>query len=175
MVRIIGPRIPFPNKAGLSAEQGAAAFREKLKAQQKYELGRFSGRGIEEVVRPAVPRKAYALLDRLIKARRAPGEEAESSIRWGQASDFRVEELKPPELPKRRFINIGGGGPDDPELDTPEEFLVVYRETSRSTHVTRVFNPENEQQFVDVEVIDDITLQRSSDGALIQLQLNNPN
>lgn len=128
---------------------------------------------LEPIVRPAVPAKAYALLDRLLSKRRAPGEETEASITWGQAAEFEVEELRPPEVPEVRGIRVVN--PDTGEEESPpDDRTITYTEVNRTTHVTRVTNPQDEIQYVDIEVIDDITFQRSSDGAYIRLVLNNP-
>jgi hypothetical protein len=138
-------------------------------------IRRASGFPLEAAVRPAVPAKAYALLERLLAKRRKPGEESEASITWGQASDFTVEELKPPELPKLRGIKVVNPDTGDVGEDPSAGLMLTYNEVSRSTHVTRITNPEDDQQYVDVEVIDSITFQRSSDGAYIRFVLDNPN
>ena len=43
---------------------------------------------------------------------------------------------------------------------------------SRKTHVKRITNPDDESQFIDVEVIDEITF-RGPNGQVVTLRLNN--
>lgn len=166
------------NEAGaarfITSRDAFSRFSGTQKAILQRTIDRVRGNGfpLEAAVRPAVPSKAYALLERLLAKRRAPGEESEASIIWGGQSDFTVAELKPPELPKLRGINIGGGDDDTP----PEEpaVTIVYQEVARTTHEFTVTNPEDPADFVVIEVIDDITFQRQSDGVFVQFILNNP-
>lgn len=111
----------------------------------------FRRTNFERVVRPSVIIESF-LKDRTPKPVEIPEQEAE--IRWGKASTFQWSSTNPP--------NTGGGGitvrPGDDEDD--EEIgsqTVEFEETARSIHVVRVSNPLDDQQYVDVERIDDIT------------------
>jgi hypothetical protein len=119
-------------------------------------MRQFGREPLEPVVRPFSDPKAFALLDRIIARRLRPGEEAEAAIQWGAASRWTIKDNVAPEQPSRTGVNIIDDDPDPPE-DVPDPVSeLVYTEQWREVHVVRVSNPEDAEQFVDVEVIDRI-------------------
>jgi len=133
-------------------------------------VAQFLARSIEPIVRPAVPDRAYRLLDRLKAKRPVSGELPEASVIWGGPSDFTVEELKVPEKPTGGGVNVIDDDDDEPD---DEPTTVDWIEIDRTVHVMRVFNKDDSEQYVDVEVIDDITFELPT-GVHVRMILNNP-
>ena len=103
---------------------------------------------MEQIVRPWVDVLSFSRL------REVPviEEEPEAFLRWGQAAEFLFDQ--------NTFRNTAGKYPgfrvNDP--DDPDE-TIVFTETGRDVTVVRVANPDDENQFVDVERIDKIRFQ----------------
>ena len=80
--------------------------------------------------------------------RRPPeGASGDAVLRWGRPSNFVISA-------KNRTSNIVSY-PTQPEEE--EEEGLVYQEVERTTTTVRVENPDDSEQFVDVERIDRIT------------------
>lgn len=99
------------------------------------------------------------------------GEEQETEIRWGKPSDFPFQPGTPYQGPGFQVQN-----PHNPTSPTTPpnrpRTSEVWQETGRNTHDKRVENPDDSEQYVIVEVIDDITF--STPRGFVQLKLNNP-
>ena len=106
--------------------------------------------------RPSVIIKSH-LRDRPANLIPVPEEEAE--IRWGQASQFQWS-VSRPDITINRNIRIIRPPPDD----DPSQELIEYTETERTTETVRVSNPDDAEQYVDVERILTITFQGPNSG-----------
>lgn len=140
-----------PSRGGLTVTSGPGSGRFTTQGNvppYRDPVLAFLAHSMEPIVRPAVPDKAYRLLDRLLAKRPKSGELPEASALWGQASDFTVEELKPPEKPTGGGISVNDPDNDQPE---PEPAMVEWTEIERETIITRVTNPQDSTQYVDVE------------------------
>ena len=80
--------------------------------------------------------------------RRPEGATGDAVLRWGRASNFPVS--------AKRTLTTIVNWPTQPE-DEEEDLGLVYTETERITTTVRVENPDDDEQFVDVERIDQIT------------------
>ena len=69
-----------------------------------------------------------------------------------------------------RAVNSGLAAPRDIDAGRDEEELpdVTLRETSRSTVIVRVENPEDPEQYVEVQRITRLTTRNESDGQLVE-------
>jgi hypothetical protein len=100
-----------------------------------------------------------------------PGEDDDAFIAWGGPSRFVRPELTQPLVSDSP---IGSGGslivtwPKDPkEKDEEQQRERVYREIDRKTVKRRVTNPQDAQQWVDVEDTTEIRL-RAPDGGTVR-------
>ncbi len=92
------------------------------------------------------------IIDRLRAFRATPGAEDEADIRWGAAG---FEQFESSGLQQENFsVTI-----QDPEEDEPppEKVTLEFTEIKRNVTPVRVENPDDPEQFVMVERIDDIT------------------
>lgn len=125
---------------------------------------------MEAFVRPFTVEKARRRLDRLVARRRVAGEGTEASALWGKPSNFSI--VEPPTKPS---VNFQDNPPPEEGQENPdqEQLTLTYTEVSRKTHTKRVTNPEDAEQYVDVEVIDEITFS-GDDNILRKFVLDNP-
>lgn len=89
-----------------------------------------------------------------------PVPEEEAEIRWGKVSQFQWSVSHPDRSQTRTIIRFVPGDDED----EPVQELIEYRETERTTETVRVSNPEDEEQYVDVERIQTITFQGPNKG-----------
>ena len=81
--------------------------------------------------------------------RRPPeGALGDAVLRWGRACNFRISAV-----PNLTTIVNWPTQPEDEEADPG----LIFTETERQTTTVRVENPDDSEQFVDVERIDQIT------------------
>ena len=102
-----------------------------------------------------------------IPRRRPPGADGEATLRWGAPGVFQF---------------ITGGGVTQPTFtvlpsgDAAEEddaaLGLIFTETGRQTTTVRISNPQDAQDFVDVERIEQISFQ-GPDGLIRTFVLNN--
>ena len=125
------------------------------------------GYGINWIYPPPPPPPITVFIKSHLRDRPAnlvPVAEAEAEIRWGKASQFQWSVTHPDRIINRTIIRPGPPGDDD---DDDEEFeeTIEYTETERTTETVRVSNPEDAEQYVDVERILTITFQGPNVGA----------
>lgn len=122
------------------------------------------------------------MLSRFIAAVPPENTDAEANVRWGKASP--IEFLPPPPgqgfLGRTPVINLGVNFPDqapdeEEEKEKTDEDAPVYvfQEYCRKTHKKRISNPEDDAQYVDVEVIDKIVFV-APNGDYWRFELKNP-
>jgi len=115
----------------------------------------------DATVRPFVGSAAgKRILDPINRKPATPGKTVDSSITWGQASNFEIIERKQPEVAVRGVGGIEfikGTTPTTPPEDPPAEVTYKFTETGRKTTKVRVENPSDATQYVMVERIDEIT------------------
>ena len=87
-----------------------------------------------------------------------PVPEEEAEIRWGKASQFQWSATNPANNIINNRIII-----PPPDADEVQE-LIEYTETERTTETVRVTNPQDADQYVDVERILTITCQGPNGG-----------
>ena len=106
-----------------------------------------------------------------IPRRRPPGATGEASLRWGATGDFQFASDRGGGFAVTQpiFINLPGG--DEAEEDAAALGL-VFTEKSRVTTTVRISNPQDANDFVDVERIDRISFQ-GPDGVIRTFVLNN--
>lgn len=90
-------------------------------------------------------------------------EDREADIRFGGPSDFPYDPVN------NIGINVGGFNTKKPD---PPPDVIEYNETERNTDKIRVENPDDSEQYVMVERINDITFQ-GPDEKLYKFILNN--
>lgn len=118
---------------------------------------------MEEIVRPFVPIESFST-PRVPPTPTPP--EPEAFLRWGQASAFQFESSFRDKATRGIGFRVGDGG--------DEEFPpVTYTETGRDTSLLRVENPDDPDQFVEVERIDAISF-RGPNGRDTIFRLRNP-
>ena len=114
------------------------------------------------------PDNRLQIFDRLKAFRAIPGEDKEATIRWGKAG---FEQVPPGDDPNDNFsINLEE---DDPPPAPPDQKTLVFNEIDRKVTPVRVENPDDPEQFVMVERIDNITF-KGPDGIDRQFVLNPP-
>ena len=112
---------------------------------------------------PSVIIKSH-LRDRPANLIPVPEEEAE--IRWGQASQFQWSVTRPDRIQNRTIIIR-----PTPEDDEPPVEIIEYTETERTTETVRVSNPQDADQYVDVERILTITFQGPNGGEKGEIEI----
>lgn len=122
---------------------------------------------ILRIVRPAVYIESH-LKDRTPGPLEIP--EQESEIRWGKASSFQWSVSNPPATNGGGSVSFPDG--DDDEEPEPESKTLEFDETTRTVEDIRVENPDDSEQYVIVQRINDITFRGPADfaNALIQLR-----
>lgn len=110
---------------------------------------------VEKVVRSFVT--ADLLVSRLVKLRPKDGEGAEAEAIWGKASNFSVLDVT--EKDDGGVAVIVNWPKDDTSLDGFEVDVptLEFEEFHRTVTVVRIENPDDSDQYVMVERIDDIT------------------
>ena len=106
---------------------------------------------------------------RRIPRRRPPGASGDATLRWGEPSDFqfssrggtRISIIQP------TFTDLPQGDDDDIAADG-----LIFTETERETTTVRITNPQDANDFVDVERIDRISF-LGPDGVIRTFVLNN--
>ena len=122
---------------------------------------------LERAVRPFTSERILAL-----RARRLAREEDQtddSIFRWGRPFSP-GSAAQTPEEDKRGFQIVNPKPNKDPNEEKP---VLVYTEVVRVTDTVRVKNPQDAQQYVDVERIKSITF-RGPDGVDRRFDLNPP-
>ena len=110
-----------------------------------------------------------APLNQSAPPRRVPvGASGDATLRWGAASRFEIFDAGAATRPI--FVATPSG--DDQDADNPLDEGLVFTETAREVTVVRVSNPLDANDFVDVEVIDQISF-RGPDGIIRTFVLNN--
>ena len=110
-----------------------------------------------------------APLNQSAPPRRTPvGASGDAILRWGAASRFEIFEGGAASQP----IFVDPPSDDDQDDDNPLDEGLVFTETAREVTVVRVSNPLDANNFVDVEVIDQISF-RGPDGIIRTFVLNN--
>lgn len=97
--------------------------------------------------------------------RRPEGGSGDAVLRWGKPSDFQFASTA-----VRRVFVTQPSYDELPEDDEQVERL--FTETAREVTVKRIENPDDANQFVDVEVIDRISF-RGPDGVVRTFVLSN--
>lgn len=92
-----------------------------------------------------------------------PVPEEEAEIRWGKASQFQWSVSNPDRIINNTIIQPGP--PPDEDDDEDIEETIEYEETDRTTETVRVSNPDDPEQYVEVERILTITFQGPNAGA----------
>lgn len=110
---------------------------------------------------------APAAVVRRIPRRRPPGASGEATLRWGRPSRFQFTSGGGSTQP--RFTVLPPG--DEAEEDAAALGL-IFTETDRQTTTVRIFNPQDANDFVDVERIDRISF-TGPDGVIRTFVLNN--
>jgi hypothetical protein len=106
---------------------------------------------VERITRTGLPED---VLQRL-RAKKPPVDDSgEADLRWGKASNFTLTESKDnqPTNPSYKVNFPGSGGVTDPEVP-PEAQVFDFQEYGRAVEVVRVENPDDSEQWVDVERI----------------------
>lgn len=108
------------------------------------------------------------LLAKLLASRVKPGEGGEASATWGGPSQFVLPDGIDQDS-SGLTVNI-----EEPEkTDPPPEVQVLeFTEVQRNVSEKRIENPDDPEDFVDVEVIDDITF-AGPDGIFRRFILKN--
>ena len=104
-----------------------------------------------------------------IPRRRPPGASGDAILRWGEPSDFqfssrggtRIRFIQP------RFSDLPQGDDDDIAADG-----LIFTEIERKTTTVRITNPQDSEDFVDVERIDQISF-LGPDGVIRTFVLTN--
>ena len=117
---------------------------------------------IEDVVRSAVIIGSH-LRDRPAKTAPVPEEEAE--IVWGKASQFSWS-IDTPDIRKSTYVTVIRHENNDDDLRQ----LIIFPEIERATETVRITNPQDAEQYVDVERITSITFQAPNVGEKNEIQ-----
>lgn len=106
-----------------------------------------------------------------LAARRPEEVDAPATIRWGKSPKFTVRDPVVPEQPY--FEVIWPDKNEDDEDEPPDEVEIQnYTEFSRSVEVVRVENPDDPEQYVEVERIKSIIF-AGPQGTYVRFILNN--
>jgi hypothetical protein len=90
-------------------------------------------------------------------------------LQWGGPSQFVVEGSESfREVAKTPGLTLG-----DDDDDDEEELIFTYNESGRNTSEKRIENPDDPDQYVMVEVIDEITFDHPTQKAKVVFKLNN--
>lgn len=109
---------------------------------------------------------------RLQKIYRPPGALAEAVLRWGAKSNFNLTGNEAPTDPSFNVL-LPIDYPSDDDLTDPTQAL-VFTEINRQVSVVRVFNPQDNQQWVDVERIEQISFMGPDNRIRTFVLTNNP-
>ena len=104
--------------------------------------------------------RTQRLVERLVKRRRAPGEDTEASLCIGGPADFDHFEAT-----SRVTVTFPGGNPDNPPED---EALQTYLAVRWELEDVRVENPADSEQYVITKRIKQARYRRP-DGSEVQL------
>ena len=124
------------------------------------------GYGVDWTYPPPPPPPITVFIKSHLRDRPAnlvPVAEAEAEIRWGKASQFQWSVSHPDRIINRTIIRVIP--PDDDDEEEELEETIEYTETDRTTETVRVSNPQDAEQYVDVERILTITFQGPNVGA----------
>ena len=134
--------------------------------------GRSLNNGWHTRLRLAFTREGAQLLNEEQVRREPPplAEDDENVMEWGREADFadndgfgfQVQDPK----------NDDPNKPKDP--NNPKDTIIDYTEEGRKWEEVRVKNPNDDQQYVDVARVTEITFTRSTDGVKIRLIFNPP-
>jgi hypothetical protein len=132
----------------------------------------YSGPQMERIVRPfvVIDSKPY---DPPAPRQPLPGENDLAFISWGAPSRFITPQLTQPVTSSSRF-GSGGFRVTWPEDEKPQKSEVnrIYAEISRTVDTIKVENPDDPEQYVMIERIDEIEF-RAPDGSTATFKLNN--
>lgn len=105
---------------------------------------------------------AEDLLKRFVAQRELPRPDQVADLRWGKPADFQ-------DLLRAATVTVIW--PADDNADDEEPPPLQYNEEARATETIRIENPEDSEQYVEVERITSIIF-RGPDGRRHQFNLN---
>lgn len=112
--------------------------------------------GLERIVRPNVTLESH-LRDRTPAPVEVPEQEAE--IRWGRASTFQWSTTNPPSTSQGGGISVHVNPTEQNDNTEPGPMTITFEEIGQLTQqdAVRIFNPNDNEQYVDVARILDMT------------------
>lgn len=111
------------------------------------------------------------LLKRLVALRELPRENQEADLRWGKPANFLRLVSGGVEVPEQPTLIVIWPENSEEEETEQEPPPLVYNEESRVVETIRVENPDDSEQYVDVERITSIVF-RGGDGRRHQFNLD---
>jgi hypothetical protein len=163
---------------------GSLEWLQREGAAQGFNVGGFGTRSgspsMERIVRPFLTidsqaREAFEARPPL------PGEDTEAFISWGKASNF----IRPIEDPVTAspgediYDDLGGGGfnvqfptPGGGNPEPGEQPDINLQELSRVTETVKVYDPEDEANWIEVQRITSIRFRSSRDGTVYRFVFN---
>ncbi|MHB2169971.1 hypothetical protein [Alsobacter sp. R-9] len=110
-----------------------------------------------------------------------PGEDGEAYIEWGKASNF-VRPIVDPIVAspgENLYDQLGGGGfrvkwpqERDEDEDDSEQPDIIMQEVSRQTETVKVYDPDDDTNYIEVKRITQIRFRHSQNGRIYRYHFN---
>lgn len=155
MVSITQQPANFPG--GANAGKAITPFDARQAAKQSFDRSRRL-LGWQAGIRPfGDPEAGKRVLQQILKKRNKPGESTDATIIWGAASNFDIV------VDNQPTVQIQDGQTQQQQDQQTAQQTIIFTEVARETEKVRVTNPDDSDQWVEVERIKTITFDSSND------------